>query len=127
MPSTSKTRPVNIDLRTIRLPIGGVVSILHRITGVVLVLAIPVLLYVLQMSLASADSYARLLEFFRTVPGRIVAMLFMLAIAHHLFAGVRHLMLDLDIGISRNAARNSAWWVAAMVGAFGLVAIWLVI
>lgn len=122
MPEDKNKRPVNLDLRTIRLPVGGVVSILHRVSGVCLVLAIPVLLYFLQQSLASAEAYARVLEWSKSGPARLLLLVSALLLAHHLLAGVRHLLLDLDIGISRRASRRSAWWVIAgmaMLAAIG--------
>jgi succinate dehydrogenase / fumarate reductase cytochrome b subunit len=113
----NKNRPVNLDLRTIRMPVGGIVSILHRISGVFLVLSIPACLYLLQQSLASAETYERVLDWLASGPGRLSLFVLSVVFVHHLLAGVRHLLLDLDIGISRRAARRSAGWVLAAVAA----------
>jgi succinate dehydrogenase / fumarate reductase cytochrome b subunit len=104
----NKKRPVFLNLLQIRLPVTGVVSIAHRVTGVLLVLAIPFFLYALQRSLADAQG-------FETVRGwcasgnRFVALVLLWLMAQHFFSGVRHLLLDLDVGIGLDSARASAW------------------
>lgn len=122
MSGDNKKRPVNLALYTIRLPVGGVVSVLHRVSGVVLVASIPALLYVLQQSLVSAESFASQLAWFKSTLGRLVLFALVLGLVHHLLAGVRHLLLDLDIGGGRDRARQSAWWVLAGVGAAAVIA-----
>ena len=73
MPLTSnnKSRPVYLNLLRIRQPVGAVVSILHRISGLVLVLALPALFYLLQQSLASEEGYRAVREFFSGIVGRV--------------------------------------------------------
>jgi len=127
MPSSNKNRPVYLDLRTIRLPIGGVVSILHRLSGVLLVLLIPGLLFVLQASLTSEASFRQLTHVMQSSLVRLGIVLVSLALVIHLLAGLRHLMLDFDIGISRHASRRSAWWIMYFVVVIGLMGIWLAI
>lgn len=117
MPDNKKRRPVYLNLVQIRLPVGGVVSILHRVTGVVLVLALPVSLLLLDRSLASADGYERIATWAASLPGRLLVLVAVVALTHHLFAGVRHLLLDLDIGIARAGSRLGAWLVLLGVGA----------
>ncbi len=121
MSGDNKKRPVNLALHTIRLPVGAVVSILHRISGVALVTSIPALLYVLQQSLISAETYAQQLAWFRSGSGRVALFVFLLVLTHHLLAGMRHLLLDLNIGSGRDRARQSAWWIFAGVGAAAVV------
>jgi succinate dehydrogenase / fumarate reductase cytochrome b subunit len=111
MPANKNKRPVYLNLVQIRLPVGGVVSILHRVTGVLLVLALPFSLLLLDRSLASADDYQRVANLAASLPGRLLLLAAVAAMAHHLFAGVRHLLLDLDIGIARAGSRLGAWLV----------------
>lgn len=125
MSGDNKKRPVNLALHTIRMSAGGVVSILHRISGVVLVASIPALLYALQQSLTSAEAYAQLLTWLGGGSGRAALFVLVLVLAHHMLAGVRHLLLDLDIGSGRARARQSAWWVFAGVGAAVALSGWL--
>lgn len=103
-----KQRPKHLALHEIRLPLPGIVSILHRISGVGLFLMLPFLLYLLDSSLGSAESF----ETFSAVVGHPLAKLLLLgllwAYMHHFCAGIRFLFLDLDKGTDLPAARNSA-------------------
>lgn len=114
MTAKNKKRPVYIDLLRIRLPVGGLVSILHRVSGVLLVLALPFSLWVLQQSLVSAAEYQRIANLLQKFPLRLLLFLLILALAHHFLAGIRHLLLDLDVGISRRGGRLGAWLVLAL-------------
>jgi succinate dehydrogenase / fumarate reductase cytochrome b subunit len=105
----NKTRPVFLNLLQIRLPIGGVVSILHRASGVLLVLLLPPLLYGLQQSLSGPDEYAAMSARLTTLPGRIVVLMLLWFLAQHFFSGMRHLLFDLDIGLDKRPARLLAW------------------
>ena len=122
-----KNRPVYLNLLKIRLPIGGVVSITHRVTGVLLVLLLPVSVYLLQVSVDSESGFNRLAALFSTLPARVVMLFCLWLFAQHFFSGLRHLLLDLDIGISKTAARSGAWLtvagslLAVVLLAFGLL------
>jgi succinate dehydrogenase / fumarate reductase cytochrome b subunit len=115
-----RQRPVHLNLLVIRLPVTGVVSILHRVTGVLLVLAFPVFLYLLHLSLRDADGFAEARAFLGSTPGRLLSWLALGLTAQHFFSGLRHLLLDVDVGIGKPAARLGAWLVfvasAATVG-----------
>jgi len=107
----ARQRPKFLDLTKIRLPVPGFVSILHRISGAALFLFASVLLYLLQESLASPESYLR----FREVADHWLAKLFLTgmlwAFLHHFFAGLRYLLLDLDIGTELRNTRAMSWGV----------------
>jgi succinate dehydrogenase / fumarate reductase cytochrome b subunit len=104
-------RPKFLDLTKIRLPVPGFVSILHRISGAALFLFAGVLLYLLQESLASPESYVR----FRAVADHWLVKLFLTgmlwAFLHHFFAGIRFLLLDVDIGSELGTTRAMSWGV----------------
>jgi succinate dehydrogenase / fumarate reductase cytochrome b subunit len=117
MPIKNKKRPINLDLLHIRLPIGGVVSILHRISGVLLVLALPLVFLLLQESMHSPESFVKIVALLRTLSARVLLFLVAILLAHHFIAGVRHLLLDLDVGISRRGSRLGAWIV--LIGVLG--------
>ena len=114
-------RPVYLNLFQIRLPVTGVVSILHRITGVLLVISLPLSLYALQQSLASADEYAAVIGYLSLSWVRVLLMVLAVALALHFLAGVRHLLLDIDVGVTRRLARWSAWAVLVGTGLTALV------
>lgn len=104
-------RAVFFNLAQIQMPVGAVTSITHRITGVLLAVGIPFSVYILDQSLHSPQSYARVLELFDLWIFKVVTLVFIWALAHHLLAGVRHLLSDIDIGSLLPAARRSAWIV----------------
>ncbi len=78
-----------------------------------MVLTVPALLYVFTLSLSGAEGYAAVGAIFASAGTRIIAALLIWALAHHLFAGVRYLLIDVDLGVQRRAARASAWLVTA--------------
>jgi succinate dehydrogenase / fumarate reductase cytochrome b subunit len=104
-------RPVFLNLAQIRMPVGAVTSITHRISGVLLAVGVPFGIHVLAQSLRSEQSYAWVAGLFDHSAFRAVAVLFVWALAHHLLAGVRHMLSDIDIGSRLAAARRSAWSV----------------
>ena len=104
-------RPVFFNLAQIQIPVGALTSIIHRVTGVLLALGIPFSIYILELSLQSQQSYTRLLGLFDKWAFKIAAIVFIWALAHHLLAGIRHLLSDIDVGSLLPAARRSAWMV----------------
>jgi len=111
---TIKKRPKNLDLTTIRLPLPGKVSILHRVSGAGLFLFLPVLLWLFSASLTSVDSFATFKSVFSSLPAKVVLAGLIWAFVHHFCAGIRFLLLDLHIGIEKEAARKSAAVVLAV-------------
>lgn len=108
----AKTRPKNLDLRTIRLPLPGVVSILHRVSGAVLYLfGIPLLLLLLQYSLRSRESFEAVGAALAHPFSKLVLLGFAWAFWHHCCAGVRFLLLDVHKGVQIEAARTGSRWV----------------
>lgn len=100
-------RPKNLDLFTIRFPLPAIVSILHRISGVILFLFIPMLLWLFQYSLGYAG-YEQLQTFFQSPVVKLFSWGLLLALAYHLVAGVRHLLADLHIGTTLAMGRLTA-------------------
>ena len=101
-------RPVYLNLFKIRQPIGAIVSIIHRITGVLMVLALPVALSLLQQSLVSPEAFQQVLEWFATPVGRVLLYASIILFTQHFYSGVRHLLLDIDVGVDIASARVSA-------------------
>lgn len=104
-------RAVFLNLAQIQMPVGAVTSITHRITGVLLVIGIPFFLYLLDLSLQSPQSYTQVMTLFGHAAFKLLVLVFIWALAHHLLAGVRHLLSDIDIGSGLSYARRSAWSV----------------
>lgn len=93
------------------MPVGALASIGHRTSGVVLALAVPAAVYPLALSLRDEQSYASVVSLCRHIAFRAVLVVLVWAFAHHVLAGVRHLLSDFDIGSPLRAARRSAWAV----------------
>ena len=104
-------RPVFLDLRHIQMPVGAPASIGHRISGVVLAIGVPVVVYLLALSLKDEQSFAHVASHLRLVPVKALLVVLVWAISHHVLAGVRHLLSDFDIGSPLRLARRSAWFV----------------
>jgi succinate dehydrogenase / fumarate reductase cytochrome b subunit len=117
-----KQRPVYLDLVRIRLPLPGIVSILHRVSGALLFLVgIPLLLAGLAASLESPESYADVKAAFAHPLAKLVLIGFLWAYLHHFFAGIRFLLLDLLQGIELASARRSSVVVLAVSLALTLI------
>jgi succinate dehydrogenase / fumarate reductase, cytochrome b subunit len=101
-------RPVFLDLWRIKLPAMGMASILHRVSGTLMVLTIPLGAHLLHQSLESPEGFAATAATLSAWPMRLVVLGLAWALLHHLFAGIRYLALDFNIGLEREAARRSA-------------------
>ena len=91
-------RPVNLDIGTISLPITAYTSILHRVSGVVLFFATGILLWMLDASLASQESFDSLKSILTSPFAKLVLWGILAALVYHLIAGIRHLFMDFGIG-----------------------------
>jgi succinate dehydrogenase / fumarate reductase cytochrome b subunit len=100
-----RERPRNLPLATLRLPLPALVSILHRVSGVLLFLSLPGVLWLLQLSLSSAEGYQHVLDLLQSLPVRLLLLALTWALLHHLLAGLRHLALDLHFGLELAQAR----------------------
>jgi len=110
----SRPRPKYLNLIQIRLPVPGLVSILHRASGAALFLLLPFLLALFELSLESAQTFARFKAVFSHWGIKLIVFGLAWAYLHHLCAGIRHLALDLDYGTELAAARASSWAVLAI-------------
>ena len=111
MPSS---RPININPLSIRLPITAWVSILHRLSGLFVFLLIPLILWGLQISLSHQRGWNKLVAFLGSGEVKFVLWLLLAALGYHLIAGIRHLLMDVHIGDSRQAGHRGAWLVLAL-------------
>lgn len=110
----NKKRPKHLALHLIKLPLAGFVSILHRVTGVLLFLALPLLLWALQASLRSIGTYTRLMEILQHPLSKLIWLGLLWAFLHHFCAGIRYLAIDLRWASSLAMARASSQWVMAI-------------
>jgi succinate dehydrogenase / fumarate reductase cytochrome b subunit len=118
--SAKKIRPKYLSLPAllfeIRLPVPGWISILHRISGALLVFPLAAwALYMLDTSLASEQGFHRIRTHYLELPlVKLGALVFIWAYCHHFCAGIRYLFLDLDKGVDLRTARLTSWIVLAV-------------
>jgi succinate dehydrogenase / fumarate reductase cytochrome b subunit len=124
MYKSDPARPVTLPLLKLRLPLAGWVSLMHRVSGVFLFLCLPLVLYALEQSLQGAESFEQIQRLLMQPMARIALLLLVWALAHHLFAGIRHLLMDLHWGVSLAAARRSGVWVMIASGAVVVFTAW---
>jgi len=104
-------RPVHLNLLQIRLPVAGFMSIVHRASGVVMVLAIPLLVWLLDLALSGPDGFAAAAALFDGAALAGALFLALWALVHHLLAGIRYLLIDIDVGVEKPMFRHTAWAV----------------
>ena len=92
------TRPVNLDIATIKLPITAYASILHRISGVFLFIAIGIMIYALDLSLSSAEGFAWVVSALDSLVAKLVVWAVLSGLIYHSVAGVKHLIMDMGYG-----------------------------
>jgi succinate dehydrogenase / fumarate reductase cytochrome b subunit len=118
--------PRFLNLLQLAYPPGAIASIAHRATGVLLALATPIAAYAFTRSIAGPDGFVEIARWGRTLPIRLALAGLAAALAYHLLAGVRHLLMDAGIGSSLRTGRSSAWAViAAGAVAFAVAAVWV--
>lgn len=118
---TNQPRPVFLNLLKIRQPVTAVASFAHRVSGVLLFLAIPLCIYLLELSLSGPEGYVRAGAIVSALPARVLQLVFAWAVFHHVLAGVRHLLMDLDIGTGLAAGTGSAHFVTVAGGVLTLL------
>ena len=121
MTSKVRNRPVFLDLRRIRLPPGGVVSIGHRIAGLLMVIATPGLIYLLDRSVSGPEGFASVATTVASLPFKVFLFLVLWALAHHFLAGIRFLLLDIGVGVEKPLFRQTA--LAVLIAAPVLAAL----
>jgi succinate dehydrogenase / fumarate reductase cytochrome b subunit len=109
----NKQRPKHLALHLIRLPLPGIVSILHRASGALLFLTLPLLLWMLQCSLLSIETYSELVDNLQRPVSKIFLLAVLWAFLHHFCAGLRYLAVDMHWISDLARARNSSKVVMA--------------
>lgn len=109
------------ELMNYRQPFSAIVSIMHRVSGFMMFVLLPFILYLLQESIRSEISYAH----FQGIASHPFAKLVILALVwgymHHFCAGIRHLVMDTHVGLDKDSARKSAVTVLVITWAVVIV------
>ncbi|MCG7871724.1 MAG: succinate dehydrogenase, cytochrome b556 subunit [Candidatus Thiodiazotropha lotti] len=96
-------------------------SIIHRATGVVMVLCIPLLIYLFDLSLSGADGFAAVKAILGMGLVKLILFLMLWALMHHLLAGIRYLLIDIDIGVEKPLFRQTALAVTVAAPVVALI------
>jgi len=120
-------RPVYLNLFKIRLPTTGIVSFAHRVSGVFLFLAIPFSIYLLDVSVTSAQGFEHSMQLLQRPVMQLILLILAWALVHHFLAGIRYLFLDFDIGIDKAGSNKSAWSVIVTEVCIMVVYVWVVL
>ncbi len=125
-PILNKKRPVNLALTTLKFPPMAIVSILHRLSGVLLVFLIPAFLFLLSISLHSEAAFLELKSYFAHPISKLFTWGVLSALIYHLLAGIRHMIMDFGFGETVTAARTSSFLLIALAIVISiLVGVWL--
>lgn len=132
MPAVKSNRPVNLSMGQVlevnlKSPVA-IASILHRLSGVIVFLLVPVLLWLLDKSLSSPEGFAQVQEIFNGFFVRFIVWVFVAGLIYHFIAGVKHLLADLGFAEELQSGRIAAT-ISLILSAIGIVAafVWIVI
>lgn len=114
MSEVMRKRPKYLNLFEIKLPLAGFASILHRVSGAGLFLLLPLLIWLLELSLRSPESYQQLQAVVGHPLVKLVLIGLLWAFLHHFFMGIRILLIDAHVGVAKAPAHRSAVAVMAV-------------
>ena len=117
-------RPVYLNLFRLRLPLMGWVSILHRFSGALLFILLPLMVWGFSLTLSGEAGFERVLAWLSAPFIKLLMLVLVWAFAHHFFAGLRHLALDIHWGVHLQSARRSSLAVLLASGGVALLAAW---
>lgn len=130
MPAVKSNRPVNLSTDQIlavnlKSPVA-IASILHRISGVIVFLLVPVLLWLLDRSLSSPEGFAYVQKVFDNIAARFIVWVFVAGLIYHFIAGVKHLLADLGFNEELQSGRTAAT-ISLILSVIGIIAafVWI--
>nr|WP_250132023.1 succinate dehydrogenase, cytochrome b556 subunit [Stutzerimonas nitrititolerans] len=119
-------RPVNLDLRTIKLPITAYTSIIHRVSGVILFVGVAIMLLALDASLSSEEGFAEVKAYLSSPLVKLIVWGLLSALLYHLVAGIRHLIMDAGHGETLEGGKlGSKIVIAVSVVLILLAGVWI--
>ncbi|MBL3832735.1 succinate dehydrogenase, cytochrome b556 subunit [Pseudomonas syringae] len=119
-------RPVNLDLRTIKLPVTAYTSILHRISGVILFVGIAIMLYAMDKSLTSEEGFGEVKACLTSPLAKLIIWGLLSALLYHMVAGIRHLIMDTGVGETLEGGKlGSKIVIAVSVVLILLAGVWI--
>ncbi|MFQ6371434.1 succinate dehydrogenase cytochrome b556 subunit [Shewanella sp. YIC-542] len=125
--NVKKQRPVHLDLQTIRFPATAIASILHRVSGVIMLFAVGILLWLLNASLQSAESFNQVQTLLDGFVVKFILWGILTVLGYHLLGGLRHLVMDTgrwEELASGKASANAIFVLAIVLSVLAGVWIW---
>lgn len=104
----NKKRPINLDLSSLSFPPMAIASILHRISGILLFILLPIMLFILGQSLQSEESFAQIKTMLANPFYKLMLWAFGASLIYHVLAGIRHILMDMGFGEHLAAGRRTA-------------------
>lgn len=124
--AVNSKRPVNLDLRTIKLPVTAWTSIAHRVSGIIMFIAVAGLLWLLSVSLDSERGFEQAQSVLQNPLAKLVLWGILSALLYHLIAGVRHLVMDAGVGEGlESGKRGSQVVIVISVIVIVLLGVWI--
>lgn len=122
----NKERPVNLDLGKFHFPLPAITSILHRISGIIVFVGIAFLLYGLDLSLSGEGGFEAVASIMDNFLAKLIVWGILSALAYHLVAGIRHLLMDVGVGETLEGGRLGAkLTIAVSVVVILLLGVWV--
>ncbi len=119
-------RPKNLDLTTITLPLPAYTSILHRVSGFALFAGVAFLLYALSVSLKSEEGFNAIKDVMTSGIGGFITWALLSALAYHFVAGIKHLLMDMGLGETKEGGKIAAIITLVAAGALIVLAgVWV--
>ena len=109
----ARKRPKYLNLFRIKLPLPGIVSFLHRVSGALLFIAIPLFLAVFQLTLNSQADFDKVRLGLESPLVKLVLIVLLWGYSHHFFAGLRFIAMDMGLGMDLDKTRLNSWLVVA--------------
>ena len=109
----ARKRPKYLNLFRVKLPLPGIVSFLHRVSGALLFVAIPLFLFVFQLTLGSPAGFEKVQQGLGSPLIKLVLIGLLWGYCHHFFAGLRFLAMDMGYGMELGKTRRNSWLVLA--------------
>ena len=125
--TTQRSAPVYLNLLRIRFPVGAVTSIAHRISGILLFLSLPFLIYLLDLSLRGPGGFDKALATVQNGWFEAGFTLLVWSLLQHLLSGIRFLLIDIEQGVTLQQARRSAWLVNILAPVMTLACSWWIL
>ena len=121
----NKKRPMFLNLAQMKFPVTAIISIGHRISGVVMFVSLPWLIYLFQKSTTSASSFAAIGASIRSFPFSLFLIATVFAFAYHISSGIRHIIMDMGFGKSWGVAKTTSYIVLVSTVVIGLLGVYL--